>query len=210
MKVKFLVLILLLTSNLMFAQSTADIFNSSTAEITWCGLDFSKVKLVGQVGFTDPIQIKNQYFTAWNGLILSEPSKYDLKKTFLKNKFNHNITVVEQGNNAVNVTEMVINESALKLERKDLEAIVKSYNVEVRDQIGLVFIIESFDKLAEKATVHVTFFNTKTKEIIFTDVVVGSPKGFGFRNYWAGAICDVLDIIRSKKFKSWQKLNKTK
>ena len=46
--------------------TTADVFKVD--EITFYGLDFSNIKLVGSDGFTDPWDIKNRLFNSWNML----------------------------------------------------------------------------------------------------------------------------------------------
>ena len=80
------------------AQNTAkDIFNKDN--IVWCGLDFSKAKMIGQfdqgygISPASGSDIKSKYAPGWNGLIINEQKKYDLGRTFRKTNVNFDINV---------------------------------------------------------------------------------------------------------------------
>ncbi len=54
-----------------------------TNELVWCGIDYTLVKFIGSSDqFADIPKIQNYYFRAWNELIQTESSKYDLNKAF--------------------------------------------------------------------------------------------------------------------------------
>ena len=57
---------------------------------------------------------------------------------------------------------------------------------------GLVLIAENLNKLDERATYLVVFFNANTKEIIYSKRASGKGFGFGVRNHWAGSIYRML------------------
>lgn len=188
------------------AQSAADIFSTSKTVMTYIGLDFSRVQLVGPSGFNDPQAIKEEYFDKWNNLVLEESDKYDLKRAFLKERMDFNLNPVQERNDQVDFANLVINQTAPTLNAAQLQDMVNQYDLNgISNPISLVFIVESLDKVAELGTFHVVFLNTQTKQIIFTDKVTGEPSGFGFRNYWAGAFYDALKAIKSKKWNQWKK-----
>jgi len=190
----------------LWAQSPSDIFGSSKTPITYVGLDFSRVQLVGSSGFNDPVAIKQEYFDKWNDLVLTEFDKYDLRRAFVKEQVDFDTDIVRILNEEVDAANLVINKSATPLTRTDLDMMVGRYDFRnVQNNIAAVFVVESFDKIAEKGTFHLVFVNTKTNQIIFTDKVVGEPRGFGFRNYWAGALYDAIEQIRKKKWSQWKK-----
>src|SRR5438477_13026793 len=84
-----------------------DVFNRD--EIVWYGLDFSKAKMIGQfdqgagAGAASGSDLKMKYFPGWNAVILNEPKKYDLKKTFRKMSVFNDISPVEAKNRSVDV-----------------------------------------------------------------------------------------------------------
>ena len=68
----------------------------------------------------------------------------------------------------------------------------------------MLFIVESFDKVSELATIHVTFFDIPSRNILLVEKMSGKPGGFGLRNYWAAAIREVI-IRCGKDYKKWER-----
>ncbi|MDD3876139.1 MAG: hypothetical protein PHT69_05930 [Bacteroidales bacterium] len=212
MKKIILLLTVLSAVSLLKAQNTSrEVFSSE--ELVWYGLDFSKAKLIGQfdqaVGVAPATgnDIKSQYIPAWNNLIVSEPNKYDLRKTFKKAVVYNDLGVVERSNSSVNEDFIIsYNEYSFENPAAIVENIVSGYtNGEKQEGIGLVFIVETFHKANQEATVYVTFFDIATKNILFSEKMVGKARGIGLRNYWAGAIYNILVAIQKTKFKAWEK-----
>ena len=108
---KQLLSIVLLAICLLSFKSDADTSVLSSPEIVWCGFDFSKVKLIGSEGFTNPYEIKNHFFESWNNLVLNESEKYDIKKFYGKDKQVNDLSVVEERNEMPEVDDLVINDS---------------------------------------------------------------------------------------------------
>ena len=177
---------------LSFTLSSPDARIFSEEEIVWAGIDFSEARLIGSEGFTNPHDIQGRFFNAWNNLILSESDKYNIREFYKKSKVINDLSVVNKRNKMPDPDEIVINESYSFKEGK-IESIVKAYDLEKRKEgIGLVYIVESFNKTGELATVNVVFFDIKTKAVLWKEQYHEKPRGFGLRNYWAGAILKVM------------------
>lgn len=187
--------------SLSFAQSKSEVFN--TNQIVWYGLDFSEARLIGSEGFTDPVDIKNRLFDSWNNLFISEPDKYDLKKTFGKANVENDLSLTEERNKAINVKNLVTDNS-FTLAENTIPLILKQYHYDQKEGVGLVFIIESFNKTKEQGTMYVTFFDIATKKPLLIKKMSGEPGGFGIRNYWAASYYDVLKQCK-KEYPKWKK-----
>lgn len=192
---------LLLYSCFSFAQSNSELFNS--AKMIWFGVDMSRSKLVGVEGFTDPYDIQKRYVPAWNSLVLSEAEKYDVRKFFKKGEVVNDIVAVEAVNEKINPGEWVQTNS-YTLDKSEIAGMVKKYNGTEKEGLGLVFIVESFDKFKESGFIYVTFFNIATKEVILTEKLSAKAGGFGVRNYWAKTIFGVMEMSE-KKMGAWKK-----
>ena len=195
-----LLLIVVFFTCSIFSQVPAKDFNE--AEVFWYGLDFSQAKLVGSAGFTDPEAIRNDFFEKWNSLILVEADKYDLKGAFKKPALKYDAEMIKAINMKVDHHALVQDKSHA-ITKEDVENAVKQYNTDQKEGYGLVFVVESFDKIQEKAFVWVTVFDVSNKKILITERMEGEPRGFGLRNYWAGAIYEIITDIRKVKYKSW-------
>lgn len=188
-----------------------DVFTKD--EIVWIGLDFSKAKLVGQFDQGAGVMpatgsdIKVKYIPAWNMLILNEQKKYNIGKAFRKIKVFNDIGIVEKSNSAIDVDNLITyNDYKFDNSNTTIQEIISGYSRgEKADGIGLVFIIESFNKPAERASLYVTFFDIATKKVLFTEKMIGKPGGFGLRNYWAGSIKNILNQIDDRAYKVWKK-----
>ncbi len=210
-KLQILFVMVLLCPVTLFAQSPKDIFDKR--EITFFGLDFSKARFIGSGEFYDDEAIKEKYIPAWNNLMLEEREKYDVKKYFRMDDAEYEFDVVRNRNENINVEERVIN-SNYKLNEQEVQEAVKSYNfdaknVDIKEGIGLVFIVESLKKFEKDDDVDpighywVTFFDTDSKEVLLTERMKGEPGGFGFRNYWARTYFNVMQKAK-EKMKDWE------
>ena len=170
-------------------NNTSEVFK--VEEITWYGLDFSSVRLIGAIGFKDKEKIKDYYFDAWNSLIIDEPKKYRLDKFFRKEAVEYYLDIATERNELPNINDMVI-EDEYSFDDEKVMQIISEYDTKDNEGIGLAFIIESLDKYQEKAFIWVTFFDIKTKQVIRTEKFYGKAGGYGFRNYWAGAYHNVM------------------
>lgn len=79
----FLYILIMQISNNCFSQEAKEFFNSQDAKVTWLGIDFSEVRVMGDVGAT-PGEMKDRYFTSINDVVVNESEKYNLSKTFRK------------------------------------------------------------------------------------------------------------------------------
>ncbi|HEY9006235.1 hypothetical protein [Ohtaekwangia sp.] len=199
-------IILLLVASITLAQDRSDVFKED-AKITWLGLDFSNAKLIGdreKLGSESDIR---HLIEAWNNLIVSEGDKFDVAAAIDKKKIEKNIQPTLDHNATLDVLSMLSNaeKDYIHLNRDGVAEIVASYDFKGVSGIGLMFNIESFSKMNEEASMWVTFINIDTKEVLFSERVVAEPRGFGMRNFWAGAIFGALERIKKKEYSMWRK-----
>ena len=195
MKKNILLIIGLLSIFNLKAQDASAI--KSAEEIVWYGLDFTKATFVGQfdqgMGMAPAtgLDIKNKWIPQWNSLIVNEPQNFDFKKPLKKNIYN-DIAQMNELNRNIN-TEKAMGYNPGKIERTAIDEMVKKYSAgDKKEGVGLVFIVENFDKGSQRAGVYVTYFDIKTKKVIKTDKYEGKAAGFGMRNYWAGSIKAII------------------
>jgi len=203
-RILFIIIVSLSVQSLSAQSSFSEIKKNHSW--VWLGLDFSNTKLLGREGFNDPNKIIDHYFIAWNQLIFDEGEKYDVKKAFKLKQLYTDDSYFDAINSTVKLNELFVDRS-YSLSESDINNIVEEYNFSnIKQTIALVFIIERLDKPKEQAVFWVTLINSRTKEIILTERMIGKPGGFGFRNYWAGSIYDIIKQIKKKKYKQWKKM----
>lgn len=67
-----------------------------------------------------------------------------------------------------------------------------------------MFVLENFNKIEERGTMWVVFFDIESKQILLTKNMSGKPQGFGFRNYWVRTVYDVMREM-GDQYKNWIK-----
>ena len=179
---------------LFFGFSSSSIIGQakiSDAEVTWYGIDFTAAKMIGSDGFKEPHHIQEKFLAKWNKLMKNEKDKYSIGKFYNKTKVDFNLDLVTERNKLVDPEALVI-EKSYNIDIASVEEITKHYGSETARGLGMLFVVESFNKLESKGYIWVTFFDASTGEIIKTKRLEGEAGGFGLRNYWAKSIYNVM------------------
>jgi len=210
MKKQFITFFLLLFSVIGNSQTAEDIFKSSDVKISWLGIDFSHVKLIGDfsefsgAGEKSFVQIRDQYFRQWNNLILAEPQKYDIKGMLRKGDIYDDIEMLMKINYKSAIENME-SYNTPNYTTDSIEDFIAPYDIENKEGIGVLFIAESLNKNTKEAYFHFVAINMKTKKLLIHERLRGVPVGFGLRNYWAGSIYYVINDIKKVHYKNWKK-----
>jgi hypothetical protein len=192
--------------NMIFSQSLENIFNHSGDDIVWLGLDFTQVRLVGDLGTVSREELI-PLFDDINRLVISESSKFNFKDAFRRDEIPYDIEIVTKLNSAIDPGKAIAYTSSDEQGRLNAETIsvlVKQYKIEKPEGIGLVFFMETLDKLREKGTMWVTFFSLPDRNVLFTEKMTGVAGGISFRNHWSRTVYEVLNEIRATKYIEWK------
>ena len=203
LRLSLLISLATISSNI-YCQSLSDVFDNNK-RLIWYGLDFSQAKMIGTEGFNDPYKIVNYYFTNWNEMVNREYKKYDIRKAMHRRDMEYNLDPVRSLNQAVDSGDLVQG-NPHKINEENLASSVKKIKVKSDEEgIGMMMVVESFDKHAVKGTYHVVFFDIKSRVVLNSTMLTGEAGGFGFRNYWASTFKEVLDKIQSREYRKWRK-----
>lgn len=174
-----------------------------TTKVTFLGLDFTQAKFIGQDGFNDPAKIKTYYLQEWNNKLVEEYDKYNLMSVLRLKNYSTEVDDLILLNDGYNVEANIIN-GTYSITEKEVAKSVSRYKLSNTEGMGISYVIESFNKTEEKAVIWVTFIDMKSKKVLYTEKIEGKVSGFGFKNYWLGAIYDVNDTLKSR-YKVWKK-----
>jgi len=156
--------------------------------LVWCGLDYSKVRMIGTADFRQPDRIFPDMLVAWNGLFMKEmlPELESMAKSV--------------GSDLKAVTDLNAKAGPSQIERKDgtreekvkpthiteadIASAVRAYELKHDRGLGLVFIMDRLVKAQQTGCMHVVFFDIATRKVVLSERVCGEAGGMGFRNYW--------------------------
>lgn len=199
----FFVAILLISIQQLSAQTLKDFFNSADVPLTYLGVDFTQAKILNELATGS--DIRDRQFPAINQVIINEPKKYDVAKAFDRAQVTNDISFVNAKNAKIDADKIASSGSDdVHFKNTTVESIVKSYDFGGKKGIGLLFIVETMNKVSVQAFIHVTLVDMATKKVLLTEKMIEKPAGFGFRNYWAKTIFEALDDIKKSKYKEWK------
>lgn len=191
------------------AQTAKDFFNSSS-KVTWLGLDFSNVQLIGEfaqfgeAGNNTTDEVRDKYFPAWNNLFYTEADKYNVSDMIRNTDVDIKIEVISDLNKNAD-SKKLRTYDAKTYSAEEIQSFVKKYDLKGEKGIGLVFIAETLNKDEQIAFYHFVVINMNTKKVLFQERLAGEPGGFGVRNYWAKSFYNVMKDVEKKYFKRWGK-----
>ena len=156
-------------------------------DLVFYGYDFTYLKLSNSDKLGDGVIIVPKYFEAWN-----ETLTYDflpIKKIsdwmgkpgiFVGNSVFEYHTYADMQNFVTSVNHCI--------QFEDLQTIVKSYVLREKEGVGMVVNLVNFNKEREYSLIYVTFFDIKTREIMFAAEVSGKAGGSGMTKHWAAGV----------------------
>ena len=209
-KLLFAFTLALFSINMANAQNKVeDIFTPSNTPITWLGIDFSQVKLIGQFAqFADfgnktAANIKLEFFPEWNSMIIREPSKYDVKAMIRKERIEYNTKWVNEKNKQTPIENL----EAVNLPEYSKEFIaehVKEQRYGFSEGFGMLFFVEYLNKTTELAKIHFLVIDMQSREIVLQDTFESKPGGIGIKNYWAKSFSNVIKTITDDRYFVWK------
>lgn len=181
-----------ITVLLVFFASSLSVFGQkldlNTKLVHFYGIDFSEVRIAGASENND---LFVGAFMRINGLLVSEPAKYDFSQS-VKCPVETDITMITEKTRDMDKSKM------REREISDVKAedLVSAYSLPHKEGTGMILIARMLDKKAAKGTFDIVFFDIATRNILYTKRVTKKAGGAGLRNYWAHP---VYEMIQDKK-----------
>jgi hypothetical protein len=169
------------------AQSNAD------GDVNYYGVDFSKTKVFGAV---ETGQEFKSAFGRINSLVIAEWPKYDPGKFLYRNIVVRDISATTSLNNEIDPSEVVASSSEYFISEDDIADMVRRYELRENEGTGLVIVGELLDKSTYTGNFIIVYFDIASREVLDGLGMAGKARGFGLRNYWAGALYEALRNVR--------------
>lgn len=186
-------------------KAMSKLFDGKT-KVVFLGLDFTQAKFIGQDGFKDAYKLKTYYLANWNALLEEEYAKYNLPLNALKARhYETNTSSLMVLNDDIKKIEERIINGSYYIDERTVQKSIRKYKYSYNKGIGISFVVESFNKSQEKSVIWVTFINLANNSLLYTERMEGEASGFGLRNYWAGSISDIIEQIRTSRYKVWKR-----
>ncbi|RNC65201.1 hypothetical protein D7D25_08545 [Proteiniphilum sp. X52] len=163
------------------------------ASLSFYGVDFSYAKVYGAE------ETAHQFLDAFvriNDLFESEPKKYSARNTFgVKSDELFNRQLKQDVDN-IPRGELFTDDNRYVVTDADIEQVVAKIEKQGDSQYGAVIVAGLLNKTANRGTFTFVVFDQDTKEIIFQQETAGKARGFGLRNFWAGALLSAMKNVK--------------
>lgn len=191
-------------------QDISDLFSKSDTKISWLGIDYSHVQLIGDfsefadAGGKSAVQVKETYFPKWNYLFINESSKFDVRGMVRKSEVENDIDMIMLKNAEASVEDMEVYTNT-PMSEEDVAAAVKEYDLSGKSGLGMALIAECMNKNQPIAIYHFVVVDLSSGELLLTQKFETAPAGIGLRNFWAGSFYKVVSQIEKEWYKKWKK-----
>jgi len=205
-KIVFFSLAAVFTYSTAFPQKAEDLFSRTGTKVVWLGLDFTQVKLVGPLGTVEKEELI-PLFDDMNRLVIAERTKYNFEAALRKDEVPFDLTAVTKLNEAIDPSTIISYNSSDgtgRLSEEAISVLIKQYKIENTEGIGLVFFVETLDKVREKGIMWVAFFNLADRNLLFAEKMSGVAGGISFRNHWARSVYEVIIQIKDNRYAEWK------
>lgn len=182
---------------LLFSLASACLFTAAWAQVpqgtvNYYGVDFSKTKAFG--AYDTGAEFK-AVFGRINTLTINEWDKYNPGQFIDRPIAVKDITATALLNNQID-TMAVIAYSESTFTTEEIADMVRRYELKETTGMGLVIIGDLLNKSTGRGTFVVVCFDIATRKVLYSQSAVGKAKGFGLRNYWAGALHSALKSLK--------------
>lgn len=197
MKKHLLFLMVIVSITVLQAQDASLVWSSQT--MSWFGVDFTKVKVLGLED--SPHKIRDEYFKPWNDVTI----EMDLTKMFGKNAVYKDPNGITKENLARETENMNTGEEVELTDETITDRVKQMSTGNKKVGLGLVFIAQSLNKATGNGIFHVVFFDIASRKVVWHKKLTGKASGSNPKTAWGGAVKDVFNQIDKKEFKAWKK-----
>ena len=201
------------------SQTLKDFFSNEGTNALYLGIDFTKNKVIDDAN-ANTTDIRDRQYNAINDLVVAEQKRngppspfhrgnaFDLRWVFHRtNNMDHDLGLVNERNVKSNADEIKSTNTSdfHRLKEEDIAKLVKEYNFKDKKGLGILLVSEAMSKSQKAIAIWVTFVDMNTKKVLLTDRVEGKVgMGFGFANYWATGVRNILEQVEKKEYKDWK------
>ena len=189
-------IVLLILAGMLCLPLKADNPSQGSDDLVWCGIDYTLVKFIGSADqFNDLPKIQSYYFRAWNEIIQAEAGKYDLNAAFSVATVHYNMenTILRSQERDMNG---IIQFEPYSIDEEQVKNVVMLNSDPSTDKVGAMFVMETLNKTEAISTMWLAVFNLASGEVLYTRRYSGEVGGFGFRNYYARSLHNVIKSLK--------------
>jgi hypothetical protein len=193
--VKRILMAMLLVSLVGIGGARAD----DSGTLVWCGLDYSKVQMIGTQDFREPDQIFPGMLEEWNGLFMTEMIP---KLEKMAGSLASDLDAVTAKNGKASASQIKHEDGTrdemvmpTDITEETIAKMVRGYDLKHTQGLGLVFIMDRLVKTQETGCLYVVFFDISSRKVLYSERLIEKAGGIGFRNFWFRPVKAAVDKL---------------
>lgn len=190
---KLFSILLLFWGLALSANAQKNVKDLDIESLSFYGVDFSMTKVYASDDEADKLR---SAFIGINFLFESEPKKYNVSKTFDVDFYQIFTRQVRDSIEKISRKKLFTDDGQYEVSDEQIKSLVRAIDKRGDDQYGAIIVADLLNKAASRGSFTFVIFNQNTNEIVFQQKTSGKARGFGLRNYWAGALYDAMKNVR--------------
>jgi hypothetical protein len=179
-------------------------YTQESAQRVFIGTLFTSAKFVTQESFK-PASEMPEYVRSWNSQQIKEFSKYNIKEALRLSKLHIDIDPTKTLNETLDYTKAFAGKTK-EVTKEQLNEVIQDLDLEgYEGYFAICYVVASFDKINQEATIWFTAIDCNTKKVEFAEKFVTKPSGFGLRNYWLNCFYEMIKEIKKDRYYEWSK-----
>jgi hypothetical protein len=175
------------------------IFNSKN--LYWYGLDFSNLKFTDEKS-TNGDLVKKVYCPGWLDFFYSAYSKNRISGALKRD----DILFVHEQFQADQINKIRTNEicdfNQNNFNRNQIASVVEDYDLPPdHDGVGFAIIVENFTKIYHTGSYYMTFFDIKTRELLWVYKIIMNSGGHGYIEHWGNPTYKSFHVFQNDFYK---------
>ncbi len=175
--------------------------------IIYYGVDFSKVRLSNPEKAMQDEEL-TKFFGAWISWLDDEipPKKYIARWLKKKERLVYERGIIQERFSLVPNDWVIIEDYSFPIDT--VKRTLKTYDLKRKDGVGFVVNAENLNKRGEYVSAYYTFFDIKTREVLWSTKAKGNASSYGMTEHWARGILDgmkeFVDQVYKKEYRNWK------
>ncbi len=171
-----------------------------TDKLVYYGLDFSNFHLCNEFKMKQGTYLFNVYIPVWIEKFNEVYGGKRLEKQFKADNFIYNPESFQQDQYNKIESKNVVIAKTNPLNADRLQQIVSDYTLREESGVGFTIVLEEYNKPDELVSAVFTFFDIKTKKVLYAYRDFGKPSGMGMEVHWRAGLIDVMHEYMLKEY----------
>lgn len=168
--------------------------------LVFLGLDFSQFYLLNENKLNQGNKLKEVYAPVWLEKLGDDYDERRLQKLFDVDIFIYAVDQFQNRQLSLANPDKMVSAEQKRITLEQLQLIISDYIIEQHEGVGVSLVIEEFNKPMEEVSIIFTFFDLKTKRILYAVRSFGEAGTYGMELHWRTGLTSAMYEFMVNKY----------